>query len=381
MDFELNDEQRLLKESVDRLMADAYGFDKRNGYAKSELGWSRDIWATFAELGLLAVPFAEEDGGIGGGTVETMIVMEAIGRTMALEPYLATVVMGGGLLRHGGSGEQRSRHIPTIVSGERRLAFGHTERQSRYDLADVQTTAKRDGAGWVLDGEKGVVLHGDTADTILITARTAGNRRDRSGIGLFMVDAKAAGLTRRGYPTQDGLRAAQLNLSGVKVAADAVIGDPADALPIVERVVDETIAAMCAEAIGLMTFMHETTLDYLKTRKQFGATIGSFQAVQHRAAEMFIALEQARSMALFATVMAAEADAKVRRQAISAAKVQIGRSGRYIGQQAIQLHGGIGMTMEYSVGHAFKRMTMIDQMFGDADYHLALVADGDGLVG
>ncbi len=381
MDFELNDEQRLLKDSVSRLMGDAYGFDKRKAYGKSEIGYSSQVWATFAELGLLAVPFVEDDGGIGGGTVETMIVMEAMGRALALEPYLATVVMGGGLLRHGGSVDQRAAHVPKIVAGQTRLAFGHTERQSRYDLADVQTTAKRDGAHWVLDGEKGVVLHGDTADTILVTARTSGTRRDRNGIGLFLIDAKAAGLTRRGYPTQDGLRAAQLNLTGVKVGAAAVIGDPGNALPLVERVVDETIAAMCAEAIGLMTFMHETTLDYLKTRKQFGATIGSFQAVQHRAAEMFIALEQARSMALFATVMASEPDAKARRTAISAAKVQIGRSGRYIGQQAIQLHGGIGMTMEYSVGHAFKRMTMIDTMFGDADYHLGQVAASGGLMG
>ncbi len=380
MDFELSDEQRLLKDSVDRLMADAYGFDKRQGYAKSEQGWSREVWATFADLGLLGVPFAETDGGIGGGPVEIMIVMEAIGRALALEPYLATVVLGGGLLRHGGAAEQRSTLVPKIAAGALRLAFGYTERQSRYDLADVTTTARREGAGWVLDGEKGVVVHGDTADAILVTARTGGSRRDRSGIGLFLVEAKADGLTRLGYPTQDGQRAAQLNLTGVRVAANAAIGDASNALPVVERAVDEAIAALCAEAIGLMTFMHDATLDYLKTRKQFGTTIGSFQAVQHRAAEMFIALEQARSMALLATVMASEPDARKRRRATSAAKVQIGRSGRFIGQQAVQLHGGIGMTMEYSVGHAFKRMTMIDTMFGDADYHLGLLADAGGLM-
>ena len=232
----------------------------------------------------------------------------------------------------------------------------------------------------MLDGEKGVVLHGDSADALLVTARTAGGRRDRGGIGLFLVDAGVPGLSRRGYPTVDGLRAAEVSLSGVRVGPESVIGDPENALPLVERVVDEAIAALSAEAVGAITVMHELTVDYLKTRRQFGVPIGSFQVLQHRAVDMLIALEQARSMAYFATMMARDEDTAERRRAISAAKVQIGRSGRFVGQQAIQLHGGIGMTMEYKVGHYFKRVTTIDTLFGDADHHLARLAEAGGLI-
>ena len=230
------------------------------------------------------------------------------------------------------------------------------------------------GEGWVLDGEKSVVLHGDSADKILVTARTAGGPRDAAGIGLFLIDAGAAGVTRHGYATQDGLRAAEVVVRQ-RARRGAVLGDPAGALPAVQRAVDEAIAALCSEAVGVMTVMHETTVEYMKTRKQFGRAIGEFQVLQHRAVDMFVALEQARSMAMYATVMSDAPDAAERRRAMSAAKVQIGRSGKHIGQEAVQLHGGIAMTMEYKVGHYFKRMTMIDMLFGDADRHLAAVAD------
>jgi alkylation response protein AidB-like acyl-CoA dehydrogenase len=226
----------------------------------------------------------------------------------------------------------------------------------------------------VLDGEKGVVVHGDTADKLIVTARVGGGRRDRDGIAAFIVDGTAAGVSRRGYPTQDGLRAAEVTLANVTVGPEGVLGEPGNALPLVERVVDEGIAALCAEAVGAMAAMHELTVEYLKTRRQFGREIGSFQILQHRAVDMLIALEQARSMAMFATMMATEDNAAERRNAVAAAKVQIGRSGKFIGQQAIQLHGGIGMTMEYKVGHYFKRVTMIDTMFGDADHHLRQLA-------
>jgi len=381
MDFDFTDEQRLLKDSVDRLMVDRYDFETRRRYRETEHGFSPELWAQYAELGLLAVPFAEEQGGIGGGPVETMIVMEAFGRALALEPYLATVIIGGGFLRHGASEELRADLIPQIAAGELRLAFAHTERQSRYDLFDVAATAKRDGAGFVLDGEKGVAIHGDSADRLVVTARTAGDRRDRNGIGVFLVDADAPGVSRRGYPTQDGQRAAEVSLSSVRVGPDAVIGDPEDGLPLVEGVVDEAMAALCAEAVGAMQEMHVLTVDYLKTRKQFGTAIGAFQALQHRGADMFVALEQARSMAMFATMMAATDDAAERAKSVAAAKVQIGRSGRFVGQQAIQLHGGVGMTMEFKVGHLFKRVTMIDTLFGDADHHLARLGEMGGLVG
>ena len=377
MDFDLSEEQRLLKESLDRLIGDRYAFEKRKSYAQGPEGWSRELWAQYAELGLLGLPFAEDYGGSAGGPVETMIAMEAFGRALALEPFLATVVLGGGFLRHG-SAEQCAALVPKIVDGSLTFAFAQTERHSRYDLADISTAAVRDGAGWVLDGEKGVVLHGDTADKLIVTARIGGGRRDRDGVAVFVVDGKAVGVSRRGYSTQDGLRASEISLTGVRVGPEDVLGEPGAGLPLVERVVDEAIAALCAEAVGTMSAMHELTVDYLKTRRQFGREIGSFQILQHRAVDMLIALEQARSMAMFATMMASDEDAAERRNALSAAKVQIGRSGRLIGQQAIQLHGGIGMTMEYKVGHYFKRVTMIDTMFGDADHHLRELARRGG---
>jgi pimeloyl-CoA dehydrogenase small subunit len=374
MDFDLSEEQRLLKESLDRLIGDRYAFEQRKNYAQNPEGWSRDLWAQYAELGLLGLPFDEQFGGSAGGPVETMIAMEAFGRALGLEPYLATVVLGGGFLRHGASTKQCADLIPKIAAGDLTLAFAHTERQSRYDLHDIATRAVRDGSGWVIEGEKGVVLHGDTADKLIVTARVGGGRRDRDGVAAFILDAKAPGMSRRGYPTQDGLRAAEIALSGVRVGAEGVLGEPGAALPLIERVVEEGIAALCAEAVGAMSVMHELTVDYLKTRRQFGREIGSFQILQHRAVDMLIALEQARSMAMFATMMAGEDNAAERRHAVSAAKVQIGRSGKFVGQQAIQLHGGIGMTMEYKVGHYFKRVTMIDAMFGDADHHLRRLA-------
>jgi pimeloyl-CoA dehydrogenase small subunit len=378
MDFDLSEEQRLLKESLDRLIGDRYAFEQRRSYGQGTEGWSRELWVQYAELGLLGLPFAERYGGSAVGSVETMIVMEAFGRALTLEPFLATVVLGGGFLRHGATAEQCAELIPKIADGSLTLAFAHTERYSRYDLHDIDTRAVRDGTGWVLDGEKGVVLHGDTADKLLVTARVSGGRRDRNGIGVFIVDAKAEGVSRRGYPTQDGLRAAEIALAGVRVGPQGVLGEPGAALPLIEHVVDEAIAALCAEAVGAMAAMHELTLEYLKTRRQFGREIGSFQILQHRAVDMLIALEQARSMAMFATMMAAEENAAERRNAVAAAKVQIGRSGKFIGQQAIQLHGGIGMTMEYKVGHYFKRTTMIDTMFGDADFHLRELARRGG---
>ena len=380
MDFTLTDEQRLLKESVERLLADRCRFEDRQRFMAEPTGWSRALWRSYAELGLLGLPFEEKHGGVGGGPVETMIVMEAFGRALALEPFFATVVLGGGLLRLGADEAMRAVLIPKIAAGDLLLAFAHGERQSRYDLADIATAARRDGADYVLDGVKSLVIHGDCADKLVVSARLVGARTDRDGIGLFVVDADAAGVSRRAYPTVDGLRAAEVILSGVRVGADRVLSEPGKAFPLIAKVADSAIAALTAEAVGAMGAMHESTVEYLKTRKQFGVPIGSFQVLQHRASEMLIALEQARSMAVFATMMAEEPDPTERRKAIAAAKVQIGRSGRFVGQQAIQLHGGIGMTMEYKVGHYFKRVTMIDTLFGDADHHLAELARLGGLI-
>ena len=380
MDFDLSEEQRLLKESVDGLLTDSYDFDQRKKYMAEKGGWSKAVWSRLAEQGLLGLPFSEAAGGFGAGGVETMIVMEALGKALVLEPYLATVVIGGGFLRHGGSAEQKATHIPGIIDGSKTFAFAQLEKNSRYDLQDVSTTAKRKGAGWVIDGEKFVVLNGETADMLVVTARTKGGQRDRDGIGIFLVPGNASGIAKKGYPTQDGLHAADISFTGVEVGADAVIGDPDNGLPLVERVVDEARTALCAEAVGAMDESLKTTVEYLKTRKQFGVPIGSFQTLQHRAADMFVAVEQARSMSMFATMASEFDDATERATAVAAAKVQIGKSAKFIGQQSIQLHGGIGMTQEAKIGHYFKRLTMIENTFGDTDYHLRRVTDSGGLV-
>jgi pimeloyl-CoA dehydrogenase small subunit len=380
MDFDLSEEQTLLKQSVERLLVDRYAFEKRKTFQAAPEGWSREIWSRYAELGLLGLPFAEKHGGSEGGPVETMIVMEALGRALALEPYLATVVLAGGLLRHGGSIAQQAALLPEIAAGKLVMAFAHGERQARFDLADVATRARRDGAGWVIEGEKSLVLQGDSAQKLIVSARTADERTDRQGIALFLVDAAAQGVSRRAYPTQDGMRAAEISLASVRVGADTLIGE-SNGLALIERVAEEAIAALAAEAVGVMAALVELTVEYLKTRKQFGVAIGSFQALQHRASDMLIALEQARSMSMLATMMVGSEDAAERRKTINAAKVQIGRSGRFVGQQAVQLHGGIGMTQEYKAGHYFKRLAMIDMMFGDADHHLRALARAGGLIG
>src|ERR1700731_1077757 len=380
MDFDLSEEQRLLKESVDGVLGDSYDFEQRKKYMAEKGGWGKGAWGKPPEQGLLGLPFAEDDGGFGAGGVETMIVMEALGKALVLEPYLATVVLAGGFLRRGGSAEQKAAFIPGIIDGSKTYAFAQLEKNSRYDLNDVATSAKKKGAAFVIDGEKFVVLNGESADMLVVTARTKGGQRDKSGIGVFLVPGNAKGVVRKGYPTQDGLHAADITFTGVEVRADAAIGDPANALPLIEAVVDDARIALCAEAVGLMDESLKATVEYLKTRTQFGVPIGSFQVLQHRAADMFVAVEQARSMAMFATMASDCDDAKERATAVAAAKVQIGKSAKFVGQQSIQLHGGIGMTMEAKIGHYFKRLTMIENSFGDTDYHLRRVTEGGGLV-
>jgi pimeloyl-CoA dehydrogenase small subunit len=376
MDFELSPEQELLRDNVARLMKDRYGFEARKAYQASPQGWSEALWRDYAEMGLLGAPFPEADGGFGGGAVETMIVMEQFGKALALEPYLQTVVLCGALVKHGASEKQRAELIGAIAAGDLRLSFAQMEKQSGYDLNDVALSAVKDGGGgFVLNGEKTLVAQGDSADRLIVSARLRGARRDRDGIGLFLVDANAPGLTRRGYPTQDGRRAAEIAFADVRAAPHDVIGAPDGALAIIERAVDETIAALAAEAVGAMSEALAMTVEYLKTRKQFGVTIGSFQALQHRAADMTVALEQARSMMYLAAMMVDQDDAAERSKAMSAVKAQIGRSAKFIGEQAVQMHGGIAMTYEYKVGHLFKRLTMIDTAYGDADVHVRRLAE------
>ncbi len=376
MDFDLSDEQKLIADNVARLMKDKYGFESRKAYGAAANGFSDELWRQYADLGLLGAPFAEEDGGYGGGAVEIMLTQEAFGRALALEPYFACVVLAGGALRHGATAQERAELIPEIASGALRLALAHAEPQSGWNIFDVKTTAKRDGDGYRLDGEKGLVINGDSAQKLIVLARVSGAQRDKDGLGLFLIDADAPGVTRRPYPTQDGRRAAEISFSGAKARA---LGEPGQAGPAMARVIEDAIAALAAEAVGAMAEAVEMTTEYLKTRKQFGVAIGSFQALQHRASDMVVALEQARSMMYLAAMSTSEPDAATRARSISAAKAQIGRSAKFIGQQATQLHGGIAMTYEYKLGHLFKRLTMIDMSYGDADYYLARLGEGESL--
>jgi alkylation response protein AidB-like acyl-CoA dehydrogenase len=357
MDFEFTEEQRLLRESLDRLLGDSYEFAQRKTYLAEPDGFSRAMWAQYAELGLLGLPFAEEHGGFGGSAVDVMIVMEAFGRVLALEPYLATVVLAGKAI------EQKETLIPQIADGSLRLAVAHGERQARYDLNDVVTTAKKAGSGWRLDGAKSVVVHGDSADKLIVSARISGDRHDPGGIGLFLVDAQASGVARRAYPMRDGTHAADIALSGVEAEA---LGEPGAALAVIEHIAEAAIAATSAEAVGAMETMLNMTVEYLKTRVQFGRPIGDNQALQHRATEMMIAMEQGRSLAMLASVMVDDEDVAKRAQDLQAA--------RFVSQNAVQLHGGIGMTDEYAVGHYFRRCMVIEHSFGDTGYHLSKLA-------
>jgi pimeloyl-CoA dehydrogenase small subunit len=374
MDFDLSEEQRLLRDSVGRLLADHYTFEKRKAHLAEPGGWSRALWAQYAELGLLGLPFAEEHGGFGGGAIEIMLVMEAFGRALVVEPYLATVVLAGAALRHGASAAQQAALVPGVAEGSRLLAFAHGERQARYDLTDVLTTARPRAGGWVLDGAKSVVAHGDSADTLIVSARTAGARDDAAGITLFLVDGDANGVARRGYALRDGGRAAELTLSGVEVGADAVLGEVGNGFAVIERVAEAGIAATAAEAVGAMEAMQAMTLEYLKTRQQFGKTIGQNQALQHRATEMYVALEQGRSLAMLAAMMVDEPNAGERARNLATVKVGVGQAARFVSQNAVQLHGGIGMTEEYAVGHYFRRCMVIEHSFGDTAHHLSRLA-------
>ncbi len=374
MDFDLSDDQRLLTDSVTRLMADQYSFAARKDYLKQDHGWSAALWSRFAELGLLGLPFAEEYGGFGGGPVDTMLVMEQFGRALVVEPYIATVVLAGTAIRVAGSADQKQALLPRIAEGNLKLAFAHGERQARYDLTDVLTTATHDGNGWVLDGAKTVVTHGDCANKLVVSARTAGERDAAAGITLFLVDADAPGVARRGYAVRDEQRAADIALSNVHVSDADVLGEVGDGLSVIERVVETGIAATAAESVGAMVAMNDLTLEYSRTREQFGKPIGSYQVVQHRLADMFMAMEQGRSMAMLATMSVNETDPIERARNIAMAKVGVGQAGRYVSQSAVQMHGGIGMTEEYAVGHYFRRCMVIERLFGDPAYYLSKLA-------
>ena len=368
MDHVYNDEQRMLRDAVERLIAERYTFADRKAIVASSEGYNPALWQEFADMGLLGIPFQTRHGGAGGGPIETLIVMQAFGRGIVVEPYLSTVVLSGSLLRHGGSATQQDAMIPGIVQGKAQYAFAFAEPQGRYNAANIRTTAKKDGNGYRLDGFKCVVYGAPTADGLFVTARTAGAQTDTDGLTVFYVDVKTAGLTRRDYPTIDGMRASEVSLDNVQVSSDAVIGEPDRALPLIERVLDEGTAAICAEAAGAMSVVNAKTLDYTSQRKAFGQHVSEFQVIQHRLVDMRVACEYASAMALMAALKL-NASAGERARAVSAAKAMIGKDSRFVAQNGIQLHGAIAMTDELDIGHYFKRLTAIGTLFGNSDHH------------
>jgi alkylation response protein AidB-like acyl-CoA dehydrogenase len=381
MNFDLSEEQQLLADSLKRYLSNEYSIDARARIVDSPAGWSETVWAALAEMGLLGVPFAEEHGGFGGTAMDVMLVMEALGEALVVEPYWVNVGLAGRLVTRGGSAEQQKKILPALIQGKQKLAFAHTERTARYDLRHVGARARRFGQGFTLEGEKRAVLHGAGADTLIVSARTSGSDTDPGGISLFLVDRGASGLTVKDYRTIDELRAADVWLSGVTVPADALLGAEGRALALIEDAADYATALLCAEAVGAMRFANETTLEYLKNRRQFGVPIGSFQALQHRMVDMVISYEQARSMAYLACVKVDTAGPAERRHAVSAAKIKVADACRHVSQEAVQLHGGMGMTEELKISHTFRRLTMIGQTFGDAEHHLERFAAFDASAG
>jgi len=370
MDFSLSDEQVLLRDSVQRFIQNDYGFDIRQKILDSEEGFSRQVWQSFADLGWLALPFGEADGGIGGGAVDLMVLLEAFGKGLVVEPYLSTVLLAGRCLEWGGSALHKETLLAELIEGRCFGALAFVEPQARFNLNDVTTTATQNGDGYELNGFKGVVLGGPTADFLVVPARTSGAQRDEHGISLFVVSTDAAGVERRNYATVDGGRAAEFTFAGVKLADSALLGDKDQGLALLERVIDHAIMAIGAEAVGAMEVSYKLTVEYCKTREQFGQPIGKFQVLQHRMVDMFMEHEQSKSLLYMAAMRLDEGYDQAARKAVSALKVQIGKSGRFVGENAIQLHGGMGMTEEMSIGHYFKRLTIIDTLFGSADYHL-----------
>ena len=369
MDFDFTEEQTLLENMVTSFVRDSYPWEVREAIVKTEEGWKQENWNQFAELGLLGVPFAEEFGGLGGSVVDTMIVMEQFGKGLVVEPYMPSVILSGGLITSLGSKEQIDSIVPTIISGETRYAFAHSEPQSRFDLFDIKSSASLSGDEYILNGFKSVVFGGPMATHLIISARTSGEQRDKEGITLFLVDKNAEGITTQDYPTIDEYRASEVVLENLKVSKDMVLGEVGKAYDAIDEVVDKATIAVCAEAVGALQVLKDSTIDYCKNRKQFGQPIGKNQSIQHRLVDMMIEYEQSKSI-LYMACTVDLSDATERRKAVSGAKARIGKAIKFVGENAIQLHGGMGMVDEYMVSHYFKRATMLGILFGNEDYHM-----------
>jgi len=369
MDFTFNEEQSLIQDQVDQFVQKEYDWETRQSLSNSELGFGEDNWKKFAELGWLGISVSEDSGGFGGSAIESMLIMEAFGKGLVVEPFLETVIMAGGLIDDHGSDQQKSSFLEPAIAGEMHLALAYAEPQSRFNLSDVVTEAKADGDNFIINGYKSVVMNGPSADQIIVSARTSGTQLDENGISLFIIDSNASGLDKTNYKTVDGRRASDLTFENVSVSKENLIGDQDKGFEILDSAIDKAILAISAEAVGAMEVLYKTTVEYTKTREQFGTAIGKFQVLQHRMVDMFMEYEQCKSLLYMAT-MKHEEKAEDAKKAISGLKYQVGKAGKFIGQQAVQLHGGMGVTDELNVGHYFKRLTTVGTIFGNTDYHL-----------
>ena len=369
MDFTFNEEQSLIQDQVDQFVQKEYDWETRQALSNSDLGFGIDNWKKFAELGWLGISVSEDNGGYGGTAIESMLIMEAFGKGLVVEPFLETVIMSASLIDDHGSEQQKSSVLEPAIAGEMQLALAYAEPQSRFNLSDLVTEAKLDGDNYILNGYKSVVMNGPSANKFIISARTSGTQLDESGISLFLVDSDSTGLDKTDYKTVDGRRASHLSIENVSVPKDNLIGQQDKGFEILDSAIDKAILAISAEAVGAMEVLYKTTVEYTKTREQFGTAIGKFQVLQHRMVDMFMEYEQCKSLLYMATMKHEEGspDAK---KAISGLKYQVGKAGKFIGQQAVQLHGGMGVTDELNVGHYFKRLTTVGTIFGNTDYHL-----------
>ena len=369
MDFTFNEEQTLIQDQVDQFVQKEYDWETRQSLSNSDLGFGEDNWKKFAELGWLGISVSEESGGFGGSAIESMLIMEAFGKGLVVEPFLETMIMSGGILDNHGSDQQKSSILEPAIAGEMQLALAYAEPQSRFNLSDVVTEAKEKDENFILNGYKSVVMNGPSADKIIVSARTSGSQMEEEGISLFIVDAGSEGLNRTNYKTVDGKRASDITIENLSVPKENIIGQINSGFKILDSAIDTAILAISAEAVGAMEVLYKTTVEYTKTREQFGTAIGKFQVLQHRMVDMFMEYEQCKSLLYMATMKHEEGSADAKK-AISGLKYQVGKAGKFIGQQAVQLHGGMGVTDELNVGHYFKRLTTVGTIFGNTDYHL-----------
>ena len=369
MDFTFNEEQTLIQDQVDQFIQKEYDWERRQSLSNSELGYGDDNWKKFADLGWLGISVSEESGGFGGSAIESMLIMEAFGKGLVVEPFLETIIMAGAIIDDHGTEEQKNEILEPTISGEMQLALAYAEPQSRFNLEDVVTEAKADGDEYILNGYKSVVMNGPASNKLIISARTSSSQFDKSGISLFVVNSDTDGLNKTNYKTVDGRRASDITLENVKISKSNLIGEVDKGFDILDSAIDKSILAISAEAVGAMEVLYKTTVEYCKTREQFGTAIGKFQVLQHRMVDMFMEYEQCKSLLYMAT-MKFEEGSQDAKKAISGLKYQVGKAGKYIGQQAVQLHGGMGVTDELNVGHYFKRLTTVGTIFGNTDYHL-----------